>query len=152
MSLFISLLCVPFFIKKEKKKKTNGKKQKSMTWSFDNPLRQFNTCVLKFILIITRHMHLHVNMCMLYKTYRFWRDILQRHDGGSNFASIKAFSEEFSHTTIFFLLVGNQHNDGSNRKSTFRIIFVSIFGEIVILLGTTYIHLNGYYAILGFQQ
>ena len=33
----------------------------------------------------------------------FWRDILQREDGESNFASRKkVFAEEFSHTTVSF--------------------------------------------------
>ena len=60
-----------------------------------------------------------------------WRFKLRKQKDGVSVA------EEFSHTIIFFL-VGIQNNDESNRKSTLRIIFLSIFREIVILLITTF--------------
>ena len=84
---------------------------------------------------------------IFYLIGRFWHDILLRQDGGSKKEGICRGIQP--HDDIFLL---EGIHDESNRKSTFRIIFVRIFRKIVILLVTTYTHRTGNDAILDFQQ
>ena len=73
----------------------------------------------------------------------FWRGIHQRQDGCSNFASREeGICGGIQPHDDTFLLVGIQNTDESNRKSTLRFIFVSIFRKIVIFLILICLHIG----------